>query len=177
MFVSDDRFPFARGLSLLWPVLRDEARALSEDDWLLWTEYAGFDGAWHLAPLFASIQGVPLDHVAAALPRLARRCPATMEALSQVEGLTGAAFSRLSPGTHIHSHVDHPGFLGVVRGHLGLDVPDGGMLRCGGLAREWVEGGWLFFRTEQEHEAVNLGSRPRTVLLLDVNETHYPKVR
>ena len=73
------------------------------------------------------------------------------------------------------AHADHPGFVGVVRGHLGLDVPEGGLLRCEGQARAWADGAWLFFRTEREHEAVNLSARPRTVLLLDVEEAAHPE--
>lgn len=176
MFVDEARFGFREALAAEWTSLRDEAAALPEAEWFEWSAYAAISGAWHLAPLFASIEGVPLEHIAQSLPRVSALCPRTMEALGRIPGLTGAAFSRLGPGAHIHSHADHPGFIGTVRGHLGLDVPSGCLLRCVGQARAWVEGQWMFFLGDTEHEAVNDSGRQRTVLLIDVEAARYPEL-
>ena len=74
-------------------------------------------------------------------------------------------FSRLLPGTHIKPH---RGFTDVVlRYHIALDVPEGTLFDIGGEERVWKEGeSWVFDDTF-EHQAMNRGERPRTVLLLD----------
>ena len=102
-------------------------------------------------------EDVPLAH------RLS--CPATVAACERVQGLVNAGFSRLLPGTHLEPH--HGELEGVLRCHLGLEVPRGDVgIRFGTEVRGWREGACLAFNDTHEHDAWNSGEGPRTVLLV-----------
>jgi len=149
-------FPWIPALERNWRRIREEMEALGEEGFLRWPTRSGYTGTWKVFPLYA--RGVRLGQ-----PE--RLCPLTVGLLRSVPGLQHAGFSRLLPGTHIEPH---RGFSNVVlRYHLALDVPAGCGFRIGGRERHWREGeSWVFDDTCL-HEAWNVGSRPRTVLLLD----------
>jgi aspartate beta-hydroxylase len=102
----------------------------------------------------------------------AARCPKTMEAISEVplakaKGRTPSIlFSMLRPGARIPPH---NGFVNTrLICHLPLIVPPECGFRVGNETREWKEGkAWLFDDTI-EHEAWNLSSQTRVILLFDV---------
>jgi aspartate beta-hydroxylase len=102
----------------------------------------------------------------------ARRCPATVGALSKVPMSNIGArtpavlFSKLEPGAHIPPH---NGMLNCrLICHLPLIVPQGCWLRVGNETREWEEGKLLIFDDSIEHEAKNPSGEMRIILLFDV---------
>jgi hypothetical protein len=102
----------------------------------------------------------------------ARRCPRTIEALSEVPLSTvgkrtpAVLFSRLEPGAHIPPH---NGMLNCrLICHLPLIVPKGCWLRVGNEKREWEEGKLLIFDDSIEHEAMNPTGELRIILLFDI---------
>ncbi len=149
-------FPFVAALQERWLDVRCEMQECLESAYKLWPTNDGYSGEWRLLPL------VMMQEEA---PGIGDYCPVTMSLLRQIPGLTTAAFSRLHPGTHIEPH---RGFTDtVLRYHLALDVPNGTRFRIGSEERVWQEGETWIFDDTFEHEAENLGDRPRTVLLLD----------
>jgi beta-hydroxylase len=96
------------------------------------------------------------------------RCPATDRALRQIPGLKTAMFSILAPGKVIPPH--RGPYNGVLRYHLGLVVPDGGVnsaIRVGNETRAWRVGGSLIFDDTFDHEAWNHSAGQRVVLFVD----------
>lgn len=102
----------------------------------------------------------------------ARHCPATMEAIAQLDQPhverrgPNAMFSLLAPGAHIPPH------LGVANTrlvcHLPLVIPPGCWFRVGAETREWQVGkAWVFDDTI-EHEAMNAGTALRVILIVDL---------
>ena len=75
-------------------------------------------------------------------------------------------FSRLTPGTHLDAHCGPSNFR--LRCHLGLLVPDGLLIRCGGETRTWRAGECLIFDDSYEHEVWHEGSEDRIVLICDM---------
>jgi aspartyl/asparaginyl beta-hydroxylase (cupin superfamily) len=100
------------------------------------------------------------------------RCPATMAALRDVPmcRIAGRSpsvlFSSLRPGARIHPH---HGFMNTrLICHLPLIVPGSCALRVGNETRPWREGELLVFDDTIEHEAWNLSSELRVILLFDI---------
>jgi aspartate beta-hydroxylase len=100
------------------------------------------------------------------------QCPETTRAL---EGLPLAhvrahgpevLFSVFTPGTHL---LPHRGVTNVrVVGHLPLIVPEECALRVGGEVHAWTEGRTVLFDDTYEHEAWNLSTKVRIVLIFDL---------
>ena len=104
------------------------------------------------------------------------RCPATVEALSNVPTapIPGRSpnvfFSILRPHTRIPPHTGVTNTRAIV--HLPLIVPDGCGFRVGGETRPWVEGQPFAFDDTIEHEAWNDSDELRAVLICDVWNPH-----
>jgi beta-hydroxylase len=150
-------FPFAARLEAAWRAIRDECNALRGDEFAPWPERGLYRGSWDVYGLYAGGRRIMENCIF---------CPAAAEMLGDsVPGLTMAGFSRLSPGTRIVPHVGYTN--AVLRLHLGLVVPEDCGLRVGEEVRRWEEGRCLVFDDMFEHEAWNLGTRDRLVLLVD----------
>jgi beta-hydroxylase len=100
------------------------------------------------------------------LPKAERECPETVAALKRIPGLQFAMFSILAPGKHIKPHKGP--YAGVLRYHLGVDVPEGCVIRIDDERRSWRNGTSLVFDDSFEHEVWNRSDRPRCVLFVDV---------
>jgi aspartate beta-hydroxylase len=102
----------------------------------------------------------------------AARCPDTMAALHEVPlcriaGRTPSVlFSLLRPGTRIRPHHGYTNARLIC--HLPLIVPADCGLRVGGRTHSWREGELVVFDDSMEHEAWNLSTELRVVLLFDV---------
>lgn len=102
----------------------------------------------------------------------AERCPNTMAILARLPqpdqpGRTPEAmFSILQPKTRIPAHTGASNSRVIV--HLPLIVPPSCGFRVGPETREWKVGeAWVFDDTI-EHEAWNMSSEPRAILIFDV---------
>jgi len=105
-------------------------------------------------------------------PEIARRCPRTLAALSEVPlcrvpGRTPSIlFSKLKPGARIPPH--HGLINTRLICHLPLIAPAGCRFRVGNDTREWREGQAWAFDDTIEHEAANESGLERTILIFDV---------
>lgn len=156
MFLSAKEFAFVPVLESQWEAISSECRALRNDAFDPWVQGQMHGGGWAVFGLYALGQKIPGAGDA---------CPATVEALAQIPGLSMAGFSRLAPHAHVKPHVGWA--KSVYRLHLGLVVPPGCHLRVADETRAWKEGECLIFDDTVEHEAWNDSEKPRTVLLLD----------
>ncbi len=95
------------------------------------------------------------------------RCPhttAVLESLPRFER-DHIMFSALNPHTRIPPHVGP--MNGILRGHLGLVVPQGCYIRVGPDERTWEEGKMLVFDDSFEHEVFNHSDAVRIVLFMN----------
>jgi aspartyl/asparaginyl beta-hydroxylase (cupin superfamily) len=96
------------------------------------------------------------------------RCPETTRLLQTIPGMKTAMFSILAPRKHVPEH--RGPYKGVLRYHLGLLVPDGGVnsrIRVGSEVRHWQEGRSLVFDDSHLHEVWNVSDSTRVVLFVD----------
>ena len=156
MFLPPEQFPFTEILRAGWQDIRAEYEALDPDRFKPWVQREMYGHGWAIFGFHAS--GRPIAHNCA-------RCPKTAALLAGVPGLTLAGFSRMSPHSHVATHVGWA--KSVYRLHLGLVVPEGCTLRVADEVRAWREGEILIFDDTVPHEAFNRSDEIRTVLLLD----------
>lgn len=98
----------------------------------------------------------------------ARRCPGTMRLLKRIPGVKTAFFSILSPHKHIPPH--RGPYVGVLRMHLGLIVPEPReqvRIRIANQICHWEEGKCLIFDDTYNHEVWNDTEGYRVVLFVD----------
>lgn len=143
------------------PEIIAELLALDKDAFHAESERIRRSGRWDVLMLLE--RGVRNDAVA-------QRCPITMavlDACGAIAGPAGLAYvSRLKPGSRVAPHCGPTNLR--LRCHLGIDVPDDCGLRVGAATRTWRQGRCLLFDDSFDHEAWNLGSRDRLVLVVDV---------
>lgn len=98
-------------------------------------------------------------------------CVPTAAALSALPLVVSVQYSMSMPGCEISPHVDNEQWIGDVwRCHLGLSCPADCALTVDGTTREWVDGQTLVFDSARvEHSAYNRSSRPRMILIIDVD--------
>jgi len=158
MYLERAQFPLLDPLEAHWPEIQAECQALPDDLFLPYPEKYLLDQrtGWDIFGIY--FLGVRID-------LNCDLCPNMAAAVKAVPGMITAGLSRLNPGAHIVPHAGRP--IGVLRAHLGIDVPPRCGLRVGSEIRRWQEGRCLVFDDTSEHEAWNLDTRPRTVLLLD----------
>lgn len=97
------------------------------------------------------------------------RCPETARVLAQIPGMKTAFFSILAPGKHIPPH--RGPFKGVIRAHLGLQVPEPReqcRIRVDQEIRAWEQGRVMVFDDTYQHEVWNDTDGVRVVLFLDI---------
>ena len=92
------------------------------------------------------------------------RCPRTTEILEALPRFERdhIMFSSLNPHTRIPPHTGP--MNGILRGHLGMVVPQGCYIRVGSEERTWQEGKVLVFDDSFEHEVWNHSDHVRIVL-------------
>jgi aspartyl/asparaginyl beta-hydroxylase (cupin superfamily) len=92
------------------------------------------------------------------------RCPRTTEILESLPRFERdhIMFSSLNPHTRIPPHTGP--MNGILRGHLGMIVPQGCYIRVGQDERTWQEGKVLVFDDSFEHEVWNHSDQVRIVL-------------
>lgn len=166
MLVEPVPDPWRTVLESRWTTLRDEACALRFEQWSQWAqqEYNVAFGAM-IFPL--ALRYRPTWFTGDLMANQ-RACPATARLLVDLPGLFTLTLSRMQPGARVHPHSDHeePGYL---RMHLCLQGDSGARFRCGDRWLTWHEGRVHAFHPSTEHEVVHDGTRPRVVLLLDVD--------
>lgn len=158
MYCDPSQFEFVAHLEANWQVMKQELATLPEQEFLTYPERYLLDKrtGWDTFGLY--FLGVRMD-------LNCDLCPESAKLVETIPGMLTAGFSRLAPGAHIIPHSGKP--TGVLRCHMGIDVPERCGLRVGLDVKRWQEGKCLVFDDTSEHEAWNLSDRPRVVLLLD----------
>jgi ornithine lipid ester-linked acyl 2-hydroxylase len=159
-------FDVARRLAAGFEAFRREVEGLAPDEFLPWPESAAYNEGWQVFPFVMTTMptGFVVD-----FRGHRRRCPESWRLLDDPRILV-AGFSRLLPGCHIYPHTDHPAF-DILRFHLGLDNAGNAGMRVAGRTLEQRPGQHYVFDSALQHEAANLGTRPRDVLLVDFRVT------
>jgi len=156
MFQDTSLYPSLSPLRERWRDILGELETLKRSRFADWPEREIYRGDWSVFGLYAF--GFKMDENCAA-------CPITAASVEAVPGLVTAAFSALTPGTHITPHKGYSG--AILRCHLGLAVNADCAIRVGAETRMWKKGELLVFDDTTEHEAWNRGGSTRIVLLLD----------
>ncbi|MEO1429660.1 MAG: aspartyl/asparaginyl beta-hydroxylase domain-containing protein [Cyanobacteria bacterium J06633_8] len=161
MFYSTARFKFAQHLESNWYLIKEELRQLQKANFMPWPEKFLYKKGWDVFGLYAF--GKKQD-------KNCELCPETTKLVEYIPGLTTAGFSSLEAGTHIVPHVGYS--KEVLRGHLGLFIPENCAIRVGSETRQWEEGKCMIFDDTFEHEAWNHSSLTRIVLLFDFQKSY-----
>ena len=79
-----------------------------------------------------------------------------------------AAFSKLSPGTHIKPHTGSSNLR--LRYHLGIKVPqqENIEIRVGNTTKTWLQDKCIIFDDSFEHEVFHNGDKERIVFIVDL---------
>lgn len=98
-----------------------------------------------------------------------KRCPYTVSILKKIPGIVSCSISVLEPGSRIKPHRGDTN--AIIRCHVPITIP-GSLPESGfkvaGETREWKDGHLLLFNDSAEHEAWNLSSSERIILILDM---------
>jgi ornithine lipid ester-linked acyl 2-hydroxylase len=163
MFYSSDNFEFTQHIEFNWQLVQEELKQLQKANFMPWPEKSLYKEGWDVFGLYAF--GKKQDNNC-------KLCPETTKLVESIPGLTTAGFSSLEAGTHIVPHVGYS--KEVLRGHLGLFIPDNCAIRVGSETKQWQEGKCLIFDDTFEHEAWNKSNLTRIVLLFDFQK-YYAK--
>jgi len=166
-FHDPREFPAVAILEREFASIRGEALALDDSVQLDYTQTLrlppGGPGAWTLY-LF--------HHMGVEVESVTNRCPKTLAVIRSLPGTctdyvwADTAFSSMGAGTHLRPHCSTDNLR--VRIHLGVDIPDGCLMRVGDQTRAWEEGKCLAFEDSFEHEVWNRSSSRRIVLIVDL---------
>lgn len=157
MFWESNKFQFADTLESNWLLIRKELEQLQSDNFLPWPEKFLYEKGWEVFGLYA---------FGKKLHKNCKLCPETTKLVEMIPGMITSGFSSLAPQSHIKPHVGHAN--GVLRGHLGLIVPDQCAIRVGNETKSWQEGKFFIFDDTTEHEAWNYSETTRVILLIDI---------
>jgi aspartyl/asparaginyl beta-hydroxylase (cupin superfamily) len=166
VFVDPVPDPWRAQLEAHWGTVRAEMELLREEQWVAWAppvhNYA--HGA-SIVPLRLKYQPPWLQFDG---EKHQSWLPRTAQLVDGLPGTYTACLSRMLPGARVAAHrdLDEAGFLRI---HLGLATDPQARFRCGGEWRSWQEGRCLAFHGASEHEVVHDGTRPRVVLIVDVD--------
>lgn len=154
-------------LESAYPVIRQEALSLREQDWLRWPAEEAYTGNWSIFPFLTTEElGIPEQPVEANR----RRCPRTIDVLRQLDRLMLAGFSRMDGGSRTVEHREEL-WSARERCHLALKIPAGAYFQLDGRRVDWQEGRCLVFNAHRVHRAVHEGSEPRVLLICDFDVT------
>ena len=147
--------------------LRQAARAMEAAPWVPYCHHledCGKHPAWTLYPMLCMGE----THEGAVA--IAGLSAVIAEAKRLIPGLLNVAFSRSATRSHITPHCDGREGLLFHRFQLAVTVPaPAAHFRiCGDQMYEFKVGELFAFNNSLPHEVMNLASRPRVVLLLDV---------
>jgi beta-hydroxylase len=161
------RFPWTKSLEAEWPKIRAELdKVMVRRDAMpsfheIIKEVSTITTDQNWKTFF--LKGVGLN-----CEENARQCPETMRLLNGIPGITTAFFSILSPHKHIPQH--RGPYVGVLRLHLGLQVPEPKeqcRIRIANEIYHWDEGRCLIFDDTYNHEVWNDTDGYRVVLFVD----------
>jgi aspartyl/asparaginyl beta-hydroxylase (cupin superfamily) len=162
-FFDAQSFAATRAIAAARDVFLRETDALVPGEFADWPSRSAYSNGWQTFPLLMpnAPPGLLVDY-----ERNRRRCPGSWAIVLGQPRVQLAAVSRLLPGCHIFLHSDDP-LPDVMRFHMGLRIKGPSGMRFAGRVVEWTRGESFVFDHSHMHEAANLGTEPRDVLLVD----------
>lgn len=160
-FHDSGRLPGALALELNYEAIRAEVEGLAATEFQEEAENLKGRGAWDV--LFFYERGRKNEQNLARCPVIAN----LIDSHNTVRTSAGLIYvSKFSPDTQVKPHRGPTNMR--LRCHVGIKIPGGDCgLKVGGETRRWQEGKCLVFDDSFEHEAWNLSSEPRVVLIVD----------
>lgn len=172
MFIDvDANFPVVRKLEDHFETIRDEALALSFDDYEDYFEPKSYAGIWKLCILYTRYPDWPYAKFQEKNRAL---CPKTWELVKDIPDKVLVGFSYISPQTHVYPHfdgvVDNAKGDHAARCHMGITIPRGkSPIRVGEAFGEYVEGKFLAFDGGRfEHEVGNQSDEDRITFCVEL---------
>lgn len=105
-------------------------------------------------------------------------CPTLKNILKNENKTISILYSLLIPGKYVPPHVGP--FKGMLRYHLGLDIPDKSLGVCqitvNGKEYAWRNGEGVLFDETYLHSVINATCRPRLILMVDVERPFNNKI-
>jgi aspartyl/asparaginyl beta-hydroxylase (cupin superfamily) len=165
-----DIFPASGILEKNWQIIRDEGWALlqqlkkrgnilSNYSGLVPSEELSNWAGWDLVVLrfFGNDQEA---HIA--------QCPWLKQFLTSYNTeIVSMIFALLAPGKKVATHQGP--FKGILRYHLGLDIPSGNcQLIVNNIIYKWQNGDGVLFDETYPHSVHNLTEKPRLILMVDI---------
>ena len=166
-FFSPELFPELEILRSNWQGIRDEILKFEK----LNGEIKGLNSNPYVAPQFEGINwsNIFLENFTIRHHKNRKYFPFLSSLIDQIPNCTFVVISILSPHTAIKPHYGDTN--GIVRGHLGLIIPESLPacgIRVGDEEREWVEGEWTLFTEAYLHESWNHTAQKRYVIVVDI---------
>ena len=166
-FFDPSLFPEIKPLKDNWKAIRDEILQYEQKN----GEIKGLDSNPYVAPQYKGVNwsNIFLLNFSIKHHNNLKKFPTLTSVLNQIPNCTFAIISILSPHTVIKPHYGDTN--GIIRGHLGLVIPDK-LPTCGiqvkNETRGWEEGEIVLFTEAFYHGSWNNSSKKRYVLLVDI---------
>ncbi len=166
-FFSPEHFPELEILRSNWKGIRDEILNFEKQN----GEIMGLNSNPYVAPQFEGINwsNIFLENFTIRHHKNRKKFPFLSSLIDQIPNCTFAVISILSPHTVIKPHYGDTN--GIVRGHLGLIIPDslpGCGIKVGDEEQGWVEGEWTLFTEAYLHGSWNHTSQKRYLIVVDI---------
>ncbi len=157
-----EKFEIVKDLEQKFKNIRDEFLSVAQEGlYSQWPEKFLYNEGWNVFGLRFMNSDIPEAH---------NICPFISSLVHKYDQLiTTAGFSIMNPGTIIYPHKGYT--EEVLRCHLGIEVPEGDcFLMVDGIKKSWRAGEAFVFDDTFEHQAWNLTSSRRIIMLLDLDK-------
>jgi beta-hydroxylase len=165
-YISANLFPELQALTNAWPIIREEAISMREQERIAAAKSnndAGFNSFFKTGWKRFYLKWYDAQHPSAAI-----YCPKTVAILRAIPSVKAAMFAELPPGAKLNPHRDP--YAGSLRYHLGLVTPndDACYINVDGAPYSWRDGECVMFDETYIHEAYNKTEVNRIILFCDV---------
>ena len=165
-YLPVSHFPELQALTDAWPIIREEAIILCEQERIAAAKGnndAGFNSFFKTGWKRFYLKWYSAQH-----PSAIMYCPKTVAILRGIPSVKAAMFAELPPGAKLNPHRDP--YAGSIRYHLGLVTPnnDACYINVDGVPYSWRDGESVMFDETYIHEAYNNTDIDRIILFCDV---------
>ena len=159
-----DLFPWAQQLEDKASIIQEEfeAKVLNQDMF-------SADSVWQNQVMGGGWSAIRLQRLGVWNMENCKQFPKTYELLRSLGiplAVRGVCFARQAPDTGVQPHSDGRNF--ILTSHLGLSIPEGCWIECGGKRETWEQGKLTTLDTSFSHSTGNPSkSEDRHVLIID----------
>lgn len=165
-YIAASHFPELNTLNAHWEDIRDEARALYQQNHIKASnklDDIGFNSFFRTGWKRFYLKWYKDEH-----PSAKALCPKTVALLRDIPSIKAAMFALLPPGSRLVKHRDP--YAGSLRYHLGLITPntEDCFINVDGGTYYWKDGESVIFDETYIHFAENTTDKDRIILFCDV---------